>query len=74
MFRPSTLVVALLLAAPVLWQGFTDPQADTVAVLLRFLIALPVAAVLLGLVRLAACHGRAASAGETSTGRTASKR
>jgi len=59
MFRPSTLVLALVFAAPVLWQGFTDPQADTVAVLLRFLIALPVAAVLLGLVRMAA--GRAGS-------------
>ncbi|MGN6608928.1 MAG: hypothetical protein ACTHMS_18195 [Jatrophihabitans sp.] len=72
MFRPSTLVVALIFAAPVLYQGFTDPHADTVAVLLRFLVALPVAAVLLGLVRLAA--GRVTSGpAEPATPRTRRK-
>ncbi len=59
MFRPSTLVVALLFSAPVLWQGFSDPNADLVAVLLRFLVAIPAAAALLSLVRLAATRAAA---------------
>ena len=58
MFRPSVLIVALLFASPVLWQGFTDSSMDVTTVLVHFLVALPVAAVLVALVRLAAGGSR----------------
>jgi hypothetical protein len=53
MLRPSVLLVALAMASPVLWQGLTDSSMDITTVLLRFLIAVPIAAVLLAIVRLA---------------------
>lgn len=54
MLRPSTLVLALLFSSPILWQALVDGSVPVDTALVRFLIALPVAAVLLGLVRLAA--------------------
>lgn len=52
-FRPSVLFVALLFSAPVLYQGLTDDSITMATVLTHFLVAIPVAAVLLALVRLA---------------------
>ena len=53
-FRPSVLFVALLFSSPVLYRGLTDESMDMTTVLTHFLVAIPVAAVLLALVRLAA--------------------
>jgi len=53
MFRGSVLVCALLFSAPTLWQALVDQSISVDAALVRFLIAIPVAAVLLGLVRTA---------------------
>jgi hypothetical protein len=53
MFRGSVLVCALLFSAPTLWQALVDQSISVDAALVRFLIAIPVAAVLLGLVRMA---------------------
>jgi len=44
--RPSVLLFALLMSAPALYRYVLD-QIDITAVLLRFLIAVPIAAVLL---------------------------
>ena len=46
MIRPSVLLFALLLSAPALYRYVLD-QLDIAAVLIRFLIAVPVAAILL---------------------------
>jgi hypothetical protein len=46
MIRPSVLLFALLMSAPALYRYVLD-ELDLTAVLLRFLIAVPIAAVLL---------------------------
>lgn len=51
MFRGSVLVCALLFSAPTLWTALVDQTVSVDAALVRFLIAIPVAAILLGLVR-----------------------
>lgn len=53
MFRGSVLLVALLFSAPTLWQALVDQTIGVDAAVIRFLIAVPVAAVLLALVRAA---------------------
>lgn len=51
MFRGSVLLCALLFCAPSFWAAFVDQTVSVDAALVRFLIALPVAAALLALVR-----------------------
>ena len=46
MIRPSVLLFALLMSAPALYRYVLD-QVDVTEVLIRFLIAVPIAAVLL---------------------------
>jgi hypothetical protein len=46
MIRPSVLLFALVISAPALYRYVLD-EIDISAVLLRFLIAVPIAAVLL---------------------------
>ena len=46
MIRPSVLLFALLISAPALYRYVLD-QVDITEVLLRFLIAVPIAAILL---------------------------
>jgi hypothetical protein len=48
--RPSVLLFALLISAPALYRYVLD-QLDIAAVLIRFLIAVPVAALLLAAFR-----------------------
>jgi hypothetical protein len=48
--RPSVLLFALLISAPALYRYAVD-QLDITAVLIRFLIAVPVAAILLAALR-----------------------
>lgn len=45
------LVIALLLSAPALWEGFVSGTMSETDALIRFLIAVPVAAVGLGIIR-----------------------
>lgn len=52
MARFSTLFVALLIASPALYAGFVTHQLDAQTALLRLLIAVPVAAIMLGLFRM----------------------
>jgi hypothetical protein len=58
MFRWSTLVLALLLSAPVLWKALMEQTVPVDTAVLRFLLALPVAALLLAVVRAAVSRDR----------------
>jgi hypothetical protein len=49
--RFSTLFLALAIASPALYSAFVKHTLDTQTALLRLLIAVPVAAVMLGIVR-----------------------
>jgi hypothetical protein len=53
MLRGSVLGLALLFSAPTIWQALADQTISVQTALIRFLIAVPIAAVLLGLVRTA---------------------
>ncbi|MEU4559934.1 hypothetical protein AB0F72_16250 [Actinoplanes sp. NPDC023936] len=50
MIRPSVLLFALLISAPA-WYRLLFDQLDFVQVLIRFLIAVPIAALLLAALR-----------------------
>jgi hypothetical protein len=51
MLRPSVLGLAVLLSAPALWSAVAGSMGVTAA-LIRFLIAVPVAALMLALLRM----------------------
>ena len=51
MLRPSVLGLALLLSAPALWAAFAAGSLDMTTALIRFLIAMPVAALMVALLR-----------------------
>jgi hypothetical protein len=53
MLRGSVLLAALLFSAPTLWQAFVQQDISVDTAIVRFLVALPVSAVLIGAVRLA---------------------
>jgi hypothetical protein len=53
MLRGSVLFVALLFTAPVLWHALVTQTVGLDTAVVRFLIAVPVAAVLVGGVRIA---------------------
>ena len=53
MLRGSVLVAALVFSAPTLWQAFVRQDISIDTAIVRFLIAVPVAAVLIGALRLA---------------------
>jgi hypothetical protein len=52
MARFSTLGLAVLLASPALYSAFVKHTVDPMTALIRFLIAIPVAALMLWIVRL----------------------
>ncbi|MFI5932634.1 hypothetical protein [Actinoplanes sp. NPDC051494] len=63
MIRPSVLLFALLISAPALYRYVLD-EVDIGEVLIRFLIAVPIAAILLaGLRFVTAGYGRAGEPG-----------
>jgi hypothetical protein len=65
--RPSVLLFALLMSAPALYRYLTD-EVDISQVLIRFLIAVPIAAVLLaGLRYVTAGYGRTEEPGVPTT-------
>ena len=51
MARFSTLFLAVAIASPALYAAFVKHTLDTTTALLRLLIAVPVAAIMLGIVR-----------------------
>ncbi|WP_035303191.1 hypothetical protein [Actinokineospora inagensis] len=53
MFRFSTLAVALLMASPSLYSAFVTGKVEPTDALIRFLIAVPIAAILLSIPRAA---------------------
>lgn len=53
-FRGSVLVVALLVNAPTIWDAFGRQTVSVTTALVHYLVAVPIVAVLLGLVRYAA--------------------
>jgi hypothetical protein len=58
MIRPSVLLFALLMSAPAIYRYVLD-QVDITELLVRFLIAVPIAAVLLAMLRfVTAGYGR----------------
>jgi hypothetical protein len=65
--RPSVLLFALLMSAPALYRYVTD-EVDIGQVLIRFLIAVPIAAVLLAGMRfITAGYGRTEEPGTPAT-------
>ena len=52
MLRPSVLGLAVLLSSPALWAAFVAGSMGITSALIRFLIAVPVAALMLTLLRM----------------------
>lgn len=51
MLNRTVLIVAFLICVPILWSALVDQSVSLEAAGIRFLIALPVAAILVSLVR-----------------------
>lgn len=47
MFKPSVLLLALVLSSTALWSAFANGSMSVTTALIRFLIAVPVAALML---------------------------
>jgi hypothetical protein len=59
LIRPSVLLLALLMSAPALYRYFISQDLDVTSALGRYLLAVPVAALMLALVRfVTAGYGR----------------
>jgi hypothetical protein len=68
MIRPSVLLFALVISAPALYRYVLD-QLDITEVLIRFIVAVPIAALLLaGLRFVTAGYGRAKDEDERADG------
>ena len=52
MLRPAALLLAAVLAGPALWRAFVTGELATDTAVVRFLIAIPVAAAMLGVFRM----------------------
>jgi hypothetical protein len=52
MLRPATLGLAVVLSTPALWSAFAAGSMGITTALVRFLIAVPVAALMLALLRM----------------------
>jgi hypothetical protein len=63
MLRGSVLLVALLFSAPIIWQALIDHTVGVDTAIVRFLVAIPVAALLLALIRAAAAKRTSDSQG-----------
>jgi hypothetical protein len=51
LIRPAVIGLATLMAAPALWRGFVTQTLDAQSALARFLIAVPIAAIMLAALR-----------------------
>jgi hypothetical protein len=59
LIRPSTVLLATAISGPVLWEAFVSHSVDPTTAMERFLIAVPVSAVMLaGLRALTASYVR----------------
>ena len=66
MIRPSVLLFAFVISAPALYRYVLD-QLDLTEVLLRFIVAVPIAALLLAALRfVTAGYGRTEDEGEAT--------
>jgi hypothetical protein len=54
MIRPAALLLALAFTVPTIWDALVRQTVDIQTMLVHYLVAVPVAAILLGLVQLAA--------------------
>jgi hypothetical protein len=72
--RASTLLLAALIASPALWQALVTQQLDLTTALTRFLIAVPVSAVMLAMLRGLAAGYRRVVPGRKPTDQTAPSR
>jgi hypothetical protein len=71
MIRPSVLLFAFVISAPALYRYVLD-QLDLTEVLIRFIIAVPIAALLLAALRfVTAGYGKKDEAGDRSASPTA---
>lgn len=69
MFKPSVLLLALTLTSPALWSALVTGSMSVTTALLRFLIAVPVAAGMLVLLRMVtASYHRSAGRSHPQTG------
>ena len=66
MFRFSTLALAAVMSLPSMWQAFVTESLDPTSALVRFLIAVPLAALMLALPRAIIRHYRRQRPQETS--------
>jgi hypothetical protein len=64
MIRPVVLVLAAIMAGPAIWQASVDGQLDINSALTRFLIAVPVAILMVGGMRLLTADYRRDAASE----------
>jgi hypothetical protein len=67
--RWSTLLLALLLSGPALWQTFVLHELDYTSAGIRYLIAVPVSAIMLALLRGLAGGYQSGATGPTAGGK-----
>jgi hypothetical protein len=58
MFRWSVLAVALLATAPTIWAALGDQTVSVTSALIHYLVAVPIVAILLAMVRFASKPSR----------------
>lgn len=68
MFKPSVLMLALALSSTTLWSAFVSGSMSITAALIRFLIAVPVAAAMLLVLRMVTSSYQKAAAAESKSG------
>lgn len=56
MLRASVILAALVFNAPIIYQALGPQTINVDEAVMRFIITLPVAGILIGLIRLAATH------------------
>ena len=57
MFRTPVLLLALLFNAPIIWQALGAQTLPVEEATIRFIITVPVVAILLGMIRIAGARG-----------------
>ncbi|HEX2902196.1 MAG TPA: hypothetical protein VHO01_01955 [Jatrophihabitans sp.] len=63
MFKPSTLLIAVVLSSTALWSGFVTGSMSVTTALIRFLIAVPIAAAMtFALQAITRSYGKASAA------------
>ncbi|MDQ2837584.1 MAG: hypothetical protein M3Y42_19685 [Actinomycetota bacterium] len=68
MFKPSVLMLALALSSTTLWSAFVSGSMSITTALIRFLIAVPVAAAMLLVLRMVTSSYQKAATTESKPG------